>query len=71
MRSAVNTKLLHASNALSDLILPGVLGRYPRLKFVLVENEVSWLPFYLGQYDKYWGRGNLDSPLTIGQKRRL
>jgi predicted TIM-barrel fold metal-dependent hydrolase len=42
-----------------------VLERYPRLKFVLVENEVSWIPFYLTQYDKYWGRGNLDSPLTM------
>jgi predicted TIM-barrel fold metal-dependent hydrolase len=58
MRSAVNSKLLHASNAVSDLIMTGVLERYPRLKFVLVENEVSWIPFYLGQYDKYWSRGN-------------
>jgi class 3 adenylate cyclase/predicted TIM-barrel fold metal-dependent hydrolase len=65
MRSAVNSKLLYASNAMSDLILTGVLERYPRLKFVLVENEVSWIPFYLRQYDKYWGRGNLDSPLTM------
>ena len=65
MRSVVNSKLLYASNAMSDLIMTGVLERYPRLKFVLVENEVSWIPFYLGQYDKYWGRGNLDSPLTM------
>ena len=65
MRSAVNSKLLYASNAMSDLIMTGVLERYPRLKFVLVENEVSWIPFYLGQYDKYWGRGNLESPLTM------
>ena len=65
MRSAVNSKLLYASNAVSDLIMTGVLERYPRLKFVLVENEVSWIPFYLTQYDKYWGRGNLDSPLTM------
>jgi predicted TIM-barrel fold metal-dependent hydrolase len=65
MRSAVNSKLLYASNAMPDLIMTGVLERYPRLKFVLVENEVSWIPFYLGQYDKYWGRGNLDSPLTM------
>jgi len=65
MRSAVNNKLLYASNAMSDLIMTGVLQRYPRLKFVLVENEVSWIPFCLTQYDKYWGRGNLDSPLTM------
>jgi hypothetical protein len=42
-----------------------VLERYPRAKFVLVENEVSWLPFYLSQYDKYWSRGNLISPMTM------
>jgi predicted TIM-barrel fold metal-dependent hydrolase len=61
----VNSKLLYASNAMSDLIMTGVLERYPRLKFVLVENEVSWIPFFLTQYDKYWGRGNLDSPLKM------
>ncbi len=65
MRSAVNNKLLYASNAMSDLITTGVLERYPGLKFVLVENEVSWIPFYLTQYDKYWGRENLDSPLKM------
>lgn len=64
-REAVNTKLLDASNAVSDLIAGGALERHPRLKFVLVENEISWLPFYLNQYDKYWGRGNLQSSMTI------
>jgi predicted TIM-barrel fold metal-dependent hydrolase len=64
-REAVNVKLLDASNAISDLIGSGVLERYPSLKFVLVENEISWLPFYLNQYGKYWGRGNLTSPMTM------
>jgi predicted TIM-barrel fold metal-dependent hydrolase len=64
-REAVNVKLLDASNAISDLIGSGVLERYPSLKFVLVENEISWLPFYLNQYDKYWGRGNLTSPMSM------
>ena len=65
MCSAVNNKLLYASNALSDLTMTGVRERYPRLKFVLVENEVSWIPFYLTQYHKYWGRENLESPLNM------
>lgn len=64
-REAVNIKLLDASNAVSDLIGSGVLERYPRAKFVLVENEISWLPFYLSQYDKYWSRGNLTSSMTM------
>jgi len=65
MRTTTNTKLLYAANALSDLILAGALVRYPRLKVVLVENEISWIPFYLSQYDKYLGRGTFDSPLTM------
>jgi predicted TIM-barrel fold metal-dependent hydrolase len=64
-RGAVNTKLLDASNAVSDLIAGGALERHPRLKFVLVENEISWLPFYLNQYDKYWARGFLQSSMTM------
>jgi predicted TIM-barrel fold metal-dependent hydrolase len=64
-REAVNMKLLDASNAVSDLIAGGVLERYPQLHFVLVENEISWLPFYLSQYDKYWARGNLSSGMKL------
>jgi predicted TIM-barrel fold metal-dependent hydrolase len=64
-REAVNLKLLDASNAVSDLISTGVLERHPNLKFVLVENEISWIPFYLSQYDKYFGRGTLDSPMKL------
>lgn len=68
-REAVNVKLLDAANAISDLIASGVLERYPRAKFVLVENEISWIPFYLNQYDKYWSRGNLDSPMTMAPSK--
>jgi predicted TIM-barrel fold metal-dependent hydrolase len=62
---SVNEKLLYAANALSGLIAGGALERFPRLKFVLVENEVSWLPFVLSQYDKYWSRGNLKSEMKL------
>jgi predicted TIM-barrel fold metal-dependent hydrolase len=34
------------------MIFSGVLERYPRLKIVSVENEVGWMPFWLGQCDK-------------------
>ena len=61
----VNEKLLYAGNALSGLIAGGALERFPRLKFVLVENEVSWLPFVLSQFDKYWSRGNLQSQMKL------
>jgi predicted TIM-barrel fold metal-dependent hydrolase len=61
----VSDKLLYASNALSGLIAGGALERFPRLKFVLVENEISWLPFVLSQFDKYWSRGNLQSQMKL------
>jgi predicted TIM-barrel fold metal-dependent hydrolase len=61
----VNDKLLYGANAVSGLIAGGALERFPRLKFVLVENEISWLPFVLSQYDKYWARGNLQSQMKL------
>ena len=39
-------------DALFDMIFSGVLERYPKLKIVSVENEVGWMPFWLGQCDK-------------------
>jgi predicted TIM-barrel fold metal-dependent hydrolase len=62
---AVNDKILYVTNTLCDLMGGGALDRFPRLKFVLVENEVSWLPFFLFQYDKYWARGNLKSQMNL------
>ena len=37
MCGKVNSKQLYASNTMSDLIMTGVLERYPWLKFVLYE----------------------------------
>jgi len=43
-------------DALFDMIFSGVLERYPELKIVSVENEVGWMPFWLGQCDKNFRR---------------
>ena len=43
-------------NALFEMIFGGVLERYPRLKIVSVENEIGWMPFWLGQCDKSYKR---------------
>ena len=64
-RDGVNVKITYATNALGDIIASGALERYPRLKFVLVENEISWLPFFITQYDKYAERGIRDTPLKM------
>lgn len=56
-RGVVNQKLLSAMTALHDIVLSGVLERFARLKLVLVESEIGWIPFALSQWDKYHSRG--------------
>ena len=64
-RGSVNLKLLEAANALYDFIFFGILERYPRLKVVLVETEVSWLPFILQQWDYYYLRFRKKDPVPL------
>jgi predicted TIM-barrel fold metal-dependent hydrolase len=61
-RTSVNEKLIQAMDALYDLIFSGVLERFPRLKLVLVENEIGWIPFLLEQWDYYYKRHGVDRP---------
>ena len=58
-RGVVNDKLRSAMHSLHDIIVSGVLERFPRLKIVLVECEIGWLPFVLNQWDKYYGKGTI------------
>ncbi len=41
---------------LPELILCGILDRFPRLKFFLAEAGVGWIPFVLNQCDYTWER---------------
>lgn len=43
-------------DALFELIFHGILERHSKLKIVSVENEVGWMPFWLGQADKGYKR---------------
>jgi predicted TIM-barrel fold metal-dependent hydrolase len=52
-------------DALFDIIFSGVLERYPRLKVVSVENEIGWMPFWLGQCDKAFRRYRANESLSI------
>jgi len=65
IRWSVNMKQNYAANAVTDLIMSGVLERHPKLKFVLVENEISWMPFILTQADKYNARGITKGVLSL------
>jgi len=64
-RDRVNIKIFYASNTLGDIFASGALERYPRLKFVIVENEVSWLPFFVTKFDEYARRAGKDWSLEM------
>ncbi len=55
-RGSVNLKLKEIIDAFFELIFYGVLDRYPKLRFVSVENEIGWMPFMLQQWDYYYNR---------------
>ena len=48
---AVNDRLMGAATALLDLMFAGTFDRYPRLKIVIAECEICWIPPYLQQWD--------------------
>jgi len=52
-------------DALFDIIFTGVLERYPEMKIVSVENEVGWMPFWLGQCDKAFKRHRHSEKIPI------
>jgi len=39
---------------LSDLILHGVLERFPRLQIISAENEIGWMPFHTWRMDQLY-----------------
>ena len=67
-RGSVNLKLADNQNALFDLIFYGILDRNPKLKIVIVEAEVGWLPFLLQQWDYYYRRFKDRNPPPIDKE---
>ncbi|MDA0798610.1 MAG: amidohydrolase family protein [Chloroflexi bacterium] len=67
-RNSVNTKTAEVANTVFDFIFSGTLERFPRLKFVIVEGEIGWLPFSLQQWDYYYDRFRDSRKLPISQK---
>ncbi|HWP57751.1 MAG TPA: amidohydrolase family protein [Candidatus Acidoferrales bacterium] len=66
-RASVNIKLADAANSLFDIVFSGVLERFPRLKIVLVENEIAWIPFFMHEWDKYYLRHKPQHPISLGK----
>ena len=69
--SAITTRLQEPSvpeNALSGLILGGVLERHPRLVFQVAEYGIGWLPGWLERADLWTGPGHV---IVFDNKYRL
>jgi predicted TIM-barrel fold metal-dependent hydrolase len=64
-RTVVNASVTQVADALFSFIFGGVFDRFPGLRLVIVENEVSWLPFYLAQWDFAHQRFGPTKPLGL------
>jgi len=56
--SAIYMTVVHeVQRSLSDIVMGGVLERFPKLKVVSAENDIGWLPHFMYRldhgYDKY------------------
>jgi uncharacterized protein len=68
LRDAVNTKTSDSPNTLFDFIFSGVFDRNPKLRLLLAESEIGWMPFLLQQWDYYFDRYTLRESLPIKRK---
>jgi predicted TIM-barrel fold metal-dependent hydrolase len=66
---AVGSTMMFISNArvICNLIISGLLERYPKLKFVSVESGIGWLPFILEgiEYEIYEAGADVDKSLSL------
>jgi predicted TIM-barrel fold metal-dependent hydrolase len=58
VRSTVSI-LMENGRAVVDLLLSGILPRYPKLKFISVESGIGWIPFLLEAADHCFGYSNV------------
>jgi predicted TIM-barrel fold metal-dependent hydrolase len=47
---------------LLSLLMEGVFAKFPRLKVVMLESGVTWLPFFFSRIDKLWKGLRMETP---------
>ena len=56
---------LNGMNAFTEIICSGVLERYPRLKVIVAELEVGWIPFFVQDLDRRFIKSKLYKDGTV------
>jgi Predicted metal-dependent hydrolase of the TIM-barrel fold len=56
LKDSTNAKTNDSANTLFDFIFYGYFERMPKLKLLLAESEIGWMPFLLQQWDYYFAR---------------
>ncbi len=75
--AAMNDNFMGTYEVLSKVIFSGMLERFPRLKFVLVEARIGWLPFFLERADdvykrhRFWSKLELKEPPSFYFHRQV
>lgn len=68
LKDATNSKTNDSANTLFDFIFSGAFDRHPKLRLLMAESEIGWLPFMLQQWDYYFERFRRDRPMPIERK---
>jgi predicted TIM-barrel fold metal-dependent hydrolase len=56
---------INMANVLTSMVFSGALERYPRLKVVLGESGIGWIPYVLNRMDAEWEDQFKDLELTM------
>src|SRR4051794_23889950 len=59
---------LLSMSALSDLVFSPVFTRHPRLKVILAECGIGWVPYMLERLDQVWHKQRHHSAVNVEQK---
>lgn len=68
IKDSVNAKTNDSANTLFDFLFYGYFERHPKLKLLLAESEIGWIPFLLQQWDYYFERHRKDFPVPITRR---